>query len=125
MGQDIVSDALNQIMNSIRVEKNNLSISRYSKVLLKLLEIMKEKNHLDFNVDEKEKKVNISVIKLNECKTVKPRYNVATDEIDRYLKRFLPSRKFGNLIISTNKGLMTHKDAIKNKIGGSLIAYFY
>ena len=29
------------------------------------------------------------------------------------------------MIISTNKGMMTHKEAQEEEIGGSLIAYFY
>jgi len=31
----------------------------------------------------------------------------------------------GILIISTNKGLITHNEAFEEKIGGCLIAYFY
>ena len=41
------------------------------------------------------------------------------------MKRFLPARNLGILIISTNQGLITHVDAIDKNIGGSLIAYFY
>jgi len=69
--------------------------------------------------------VKVKLIKLNECFAVKPRYYVGVDGIDKYLKRFLPSRNFGTLVISTNRGLITHKDAIKQNIGGSVIAYFY
>ncbi|HEB47012.1 MAG TPA: 30S ribosomal protein S8 [Candidatus Pacearchaeota archaeon] len=37
----------------------------------------------------------------------------------------LPARNIGTVIVSTNKGLMTHEEALQEKIGGSLIAYFY
>ena len=76
-------------------------------------------------IDKENKTMKIKILKLIECRTVKPRYYVAVDGIDRYLRRFLPSRNFGSLIISTNKGLMNYKDAIKNNLGGSIIAYFY
>jgi small subunit ribosomal protein S8 len=56
---------------------------------------------------------------------VKPRYFVGADTIDKYLRRFLPSKNFGTLIISTNKGLLDQKEAIKENVGGSVIAYFY
>lgn len=125
MSQDIVSDALNQIMNAKRVEKKEVTIKCYSNLLLNLFEMMKKKGHIDYQVNEEEKTVNVSILKLNECKAVKPRYYVDLDGINRYLRRFLPSRNFGDLIISTNKGLLSHKDAIQNKIGGSIIAYFY
>jgi len=125
MSQDIVADALNQIMNAKRVEKTHLTINRYSKVLLNLFEMMKSKGHIEFTVDEESKKVNVDIIKLNECKAVKPRYYARATEIETYLRRFLPSRKFGTLAISTNKGMMSHRKAFANKIGGSIIAYFY
>ncbi len=125
MGQDIVADGLNQIMNAKRVEKEELVISRYSKVLLNLFKLMKDNGHIDYEVNEEDLTVKVKILKLNECRAVKPRYSVGVDGVDRYLRRFLPSRNFGSLIISTNKGLLSHKEAIKENVGGSLIAYFY
>jgi small subunit ribosomal protein S8 len=125
MSQDIVSDGLNQIMNAKRIEKRELTIKRYSKVLLNIFEMMRANGHIDFEVNEEEKTVSVNVIKLNECRAIKPRYYIGVDGIDKYLRRFLPSRNFGNLVISTNQGLLNQKDALKNKIGGTLIAYFY
>lgn len=124
MSQDIVSDALNQIMNSKKVEKREVKINKHSKLLINLFEIMKEKGHIDYEI-KSDKSVVVKIIKLNECKAVKPRYYVGVTEINKYLRRFLPSRKFGNLIISTNKGLLIHQEAIKQNVGGSIIAYFY
>lgn len=125
MSQDIVSDGLNQIMNAKRVEKRELTIKIYSKVLLGLLDMMKADGHIDYEVNGEAKTVSVKIIKLNECRAIKPRYYAGVDAIDKYLRRFLPSRNFGKLIISTNRGLVDHKYAIENKIGGSVIAYFY
>ncbi|MCK5449829.1 30S ribosomal protein S8 [Candidatus Pacearchaeota archaeon] len=125
MSQDIVADGLNQIMNAGRIGKRELTIRKYSKVLINLFEIMGAKGHISYEVNEEAKTVTVKIIKLNECRAVKPRYYVSIGSIDKYLRRFLPSRNFGSLIISTNKGLMDHKEAIANKIGGSVIAYFY
>lgn len=125
MSQDVVADGLNQIMNAKRVGKRELVIRRYSKVLLNLLEIMKIKEHLDYEVNKEEKVVTIKILKLNECRAVKPRYYASVDDIDKYLRRFLPSRNFGTLIISTNKGLLDQKEALKENVGGGVIAYFY
>ncbi|MBT3643078.1 30S ribosomal protein S8 [archaeon] len=125
MGQDIVADGLNQIMNIRRVEKREVLIRRYSKVLLNLFEMMKERGHIDYVVNEEEKTVTVTIKKINLCRAVKPRYNVDVAGIDRYLRRFLPSRKFGTLVISTNKGLMDSKESVKQNLGGSIIAYFY
>ncbi|MCH7850041.1 MAG: 30S ribosomal protein S8 [Nanoarchaeota archaeon] len=125
MSQDVVSDGLNQIMNARRVEKKELTINLYSKVLLNIFEMMKEKGHIDYTVNEEERSVTVQIIKLNKCKSVKPRYYASIADIDKYARRFLPSRNFGSLIISTNKGLKTHDVCIKEKFGGSVIAYFY
>lgn len=125
MSQDIIADGLNQIMNARRIQKKELIIRRYSKVLLNLFEIMKERGHLDFEVDKKTKSVSVKILKLNECRAVKPRYYVGVAGIDKYLRRFLPSRRFGTLVISTSKGMMRHKEAVKENLGGSVIAYFY
>jgi small subunit ribosomal protein S8 len=125
MSQDTVADALNQIMNAKRVEKKNVTIKKYSKVLLNLLEMMKEEGHIEYKVDEENKTATITIIKLNECKAIKPRYNANVTDIDKYLRRFLPSRNFGQLILTTNKGLLRHKEAIEKNIGGSVLAYYY
>jgi len=125
MSQDIVADGLNQIMNAKRIGKRDLTIKRYSKVLLNLFEMMKSKGHIGYEVNAEEKTVSVNIIKLNECRAVKPRYYVGVADVDKYLRRYLPSRNFGSLIVSTNKGLMDHKDSVKNNLGGSVIAYFY
>ena len=90
--------------------------------------MMKEQRYIDYEIkDENESKpyVIVKLLKLNVCKAIKPRYSVTTERVEKYLRRYLPSRNFGTVIISTNKGLMTHDEAEKNNIGGSLIAYFY
>ena len=125
MSQDIISDGLNQIMNAKRVEKKELVIRRYSKVLLNLFEIMKSEGYIDYEVNKAELSVKVKIIKLNECRAIKPRYYVAVGNINKYLRRFLPSRNMGNMIVSTNKGLLGYKESLKENIGGSLIAYFY
>lgn len=125
MAQDIVSDALNQIMNSKRVGKKEVVIRRYSKLLLNLFDIMKDKGSIEYNLDEDNKVVSVKLIKLNECRAIKPRFFATVDEINKYLRRFLPSRNFGSLIVSTNKGLLTHEGCYEKNVGGAVVAYFY
>ena len=127
MAQDIISDALNTIMNVKKVGKKELEIKRVSKFLIRLLELMKKEDYIDFEIIEG-KKPSIKVYikeNLNECKAIKPRFNVSVDEIEKYRRRYLPSRNFGKIIISTDKGLMSHIEAIEKNRGGCLIAYFY
>ncbi len=126
MSQDIVADALNQMMNAKRARKKELEVRRYSKLLLKVLDIAKKHGYIvDYAIDEKEKKLKIKIGELNECRAIKPRFNVSIGEIEKYMRRFLPSRNFGIIIISSSKGLVTQKEAYEKNTGGTLIAYFY
>jgi ribosomal protein S8 len=123
MSQDTVSDAMNMMMNAKKAGKKRIVVKRVSNLLLKLIEILKEDKMIDF---KKEKEG--TAIELNEvstCSAIKPRFNVKVEDIEKYIRRFLPARGVGTIIISTSKGLMKHEDAIKKNMGGSLIAYYY
>ena len=123
MSQDIVADALNQIMNAKKARKTKVVIKKHSKLLRNVLDIAKQSGFLDYEVDGREIKIEIK--KLNEIQAIKPRYTVSIKKINHYVRRYLPAKNFGLVIVSTNKGLMTHEEAAEEKIGGSLIAYFY
>lgn len=123
MSQDLISDTLNRMMNAKRAGKIVLVVDSYSKLLLNILEIMKSKDYIDFEINSG--KLKITLKDLSECRTIKPRYTLKRTEIEKYIRRFLPSRNLGYVLVSTNKGLMIHQDAMENKLGGSLIAYFY
>ncbi len=126
MSQDIVADALNMIKNAKRARKEIVKIDRISNLLIEVLKIMKQKNAIKkYKIDGKNKSVEITIGELSECKAIKPRFSVDKTQIEKYRRRYLPSRKMGIVVISTNKGLMTHEEAQEEKIGGSLIAYFY
>jgi len=125
MSQDVVADALNNIMNAKKRKKESIVVTKYSKFLINVLELIKKGGYIKgFDIKNKELKIELSE-KINKCQAIKPRYFVDKDGIEKYIRRYLPAKDFGFLIISTNKGLMTHKEAMDKKIGGCLIAYFY
>jgi small subunit ribosomal protein S8 len=123
MSQDIVADGLNQIMNVKRARRTEVRIKKYSKLLINLLDLMKKLDYLDYEIEGKE--IIVKIKKINEIRSIKPRFNVSVDEIDKYVRRFLPARDFGFIIISTSEGLLTHDQALEKNIGGSLIAYVF
>ncbi|OGJ13066.1 30S ribosomal protein S8 [Candidatus Pacearchaeota archaeon RBG_19FT_COMBO_34_9] len=126
MSQDIIADALNMIKNAKRVGKESVEIEKISDLLIEILKIMKQKDAIKkYKINPKEKSVEITLGDISECKAVKPRFTVQKGEIDKYERRYLPARGIGTLIISTNKGLMTHEEALAEGTGGCLIAYFY
>ncbi|MBI2448968.1 30S ribosomal protein S8 [Candidatus Pacearchaeota archaeon] len=123
MSQDIIADTLNQIMNRKKAGYADVVVNRYSNLLLELFEIVKKEGYIkDYKIIGNNLEIKFN---LHYCKAIKPRYAVNVKVIDKYVRRFIPSRDFGIIVISTNKGLMTHKDALKNNLGGSLLAYFF
>jgi len=126
MSQDIVADALNMIRNAKKARKESIVVMKMSNLLIEILKIMRQKNAIKkYKINPKEKSVEISLGEVSECKAIKPRFTVQKDEIEKYKRRYLPARGIGTVIVSTNKGLMTHEEAEGEGIGGSLVAYFY
>lgn len=125
MSHDIVADVLNQIMNAKKAKKTEVTTKKYSKVLMNVLQIAKDEGYIN-NFVKKDHGLLIEFSeKLNECKAIKPRYFVKKDEIEKFVRRYLPARDFGFIIVSSSKGMITHKEAMEKSIGGCLIAYFY
>ena len=126
MSQDIVADALNKIRNANRAGKEKVKISIISNLFIEVLKIMKQKGVIkSYKIDSKEKSAEVTIGKMGECKAIKPRFTVKTSQIEKYIIRYLPAKGYGTIIVSTNKGLKTHEEALEENIGGCLIAYFY
>lgn len=126
MAKDIISDGLNMIRNAQKARKNTVKINSISNLLIEILKIMKHKDAIKkYKINSKEKNVEVTIGDLSDCKAIKPRFTVKKDQIEKYRRRYLPARNIGTVIVSTNKGLMTHEEAMEENIGGSLVAYFY
>jgi len=63
--------------------------------------------------------------RINAMGVVKPRYAIQKDTIQKYESRYIPSKDFGILVISTPKGLMTNREARQKMTGGRLMLYVY
>ncbi len=127
MSQDTIADGLNMIKNAKKARKDTVKISRMSNLLIEILKIMKSKEMIKkYKIDSKEKEIEVTIGNLTECKAIKPRLTATKEMLqNKYVRRYLPARNVGTIIISTNKGLMTHQEALEQGKGGSLIAYFY
>lgn len=129
MMNDTLASALSNINNAEKVGKNQCTAKPVSKILKKILDIMKDHNYVgSYEVIEDNKggivKINI-LGAINSCKAIKPRFSVQTTTFEKFEKRYLPAKDFGLLIVSTSKGVMTHHEAKEKKIGGKLLAYVY
>jgi|TARA_Y100000310_G_scaffold251425_1_gene257918 small subunit ribosomal protein S8 len=126
MSHDVVADGLNMIKNARDAKREGVKINRISNLFIEILKIMKQEGLIKkYKINPKEKSIEITIGNLMDCKAIKPRFTVTKSQIEKYRRRYLPSRNLGTVVVSTNKGLMTHKEAQEEGIGGCLIAYFY
>jgi small subunit ribosomal protein S8 len=124
---DIISDLLNQIRNAQAVFKETVEIP-FSNLKYEIAKIL-EKEKFVGKVEKKGRKTKkiIEIILKYEDKTPAISY---LGRISRPGQRiYFPAKKvkkvkggYGIAIISTSKGLMTDKEARKQKLGGEVIA---
>jgi len=124
---DIITKTLNEIMNAKRAGKSELVVTPISDLLLRVLDLMKKEGYIEYRTEkgEKFKKAVITLRKLNESRAIRPRFHFQKKELEKYLRRFLPSRNLGIVIVSTNEGVLTHGEAMEKGLGGILLAYCF
>ncbi len=126
---DNLSNVLSKINNAEKVGKLEMTYSPSSKIIVDVLRKMKDNLYLG-DIEEigpsNHKTLKINLIKrINKCGAIKPRFAVASDGYEKFEKRYLIAKDFGIIIVSTNKGIMTHTEAKEKGLGGRLLAYCY
>ena len=126
---DPLNDALAKIFNAEQAGKYNVDLSPASKLLGSVLEIMQSSGYVGEIEKNDDGRGGSFIVQLrgaiNECGVVKPRHSVRRQEFDKWEGRYLPAQDFGLLILTTNSGIMHHKDAKESRIGGKLLAYVF
>jgi len=126
---DTLANGLTILMNSELRNKMECVISPASKLLGQVLRVMQLNGFIgefEFIDDGRSGKFRVQLLgRINKCGAIKPRYPVRAGEFEMWEKRFLPSREFGILIVSTSLGVLPHKEAEEKKIGGRLLAFVY
>lgn len=129
MMHDLINDAIVNIKNHERIGKSQCIVRPTSKLLIDILKIFQKEGYIgEFELmeDKRGGQIKIKLVKkINDCGVIKPRFSVKHGEFPKWEKRYLPARDFGTLVVTTPKGVMSHKEAKKNEIGGRLLAYIY
>lgn len=125
---DRFADAINKIKTNERIGRRECTL--YSTKLLRaVLEIMKREQYINDYEEFTEgriKRVKVGLSnRINSIGVIKPRYSVKSEMIIKYESRYIPSRDFGILVLTTPDGIMTNKEAKEKRIGGRLLAYVY
>ncbi len=128
MRHDLLSDAMSAIKNAERVGKKECIIPA-SNLIRDVLKVMQKYGYIgefEYIDDGRGGKFRVELKGvINDANSIRPRYPVGIDEFEKWEKRYLPARGFGILILTTDKGVMSHEEAKKKKIGGRLIAFVY
>lgn len=126
---DTIADALNIIKTHKKVGKSECQIKHSSKLLLSVLDIFIEKGYIEkYEVIENGRGnlINVKGIgPINNCGAIKPRFAIGASEWVSWEERYILSKDFGHIVVSTGKGLMTNVEAREKNLGGRLIAYVY
>lgn len=126
---DPLANAFSAIFNSEMRNKRECIISPASKLIGSVLRVLQMQGYIgkfEFIDDGRFGKFDVQLLgRINKCGAVKPRYPCKVEDIETWEKRFLPSKDLGTIILSTSKGIMSHIDAKKKRIGGNLLAFIY
>jgi small subunit ribosomal protein S8 len=125
---DPIADMFTKIRNALAVQKETVLIS-YSKLKMELAKVLLKNNYIKEIIRRGKKNKKSIELVLSYDENGKGVIN-HIDRISKLSRRvYLPlkeikpvRRGYGMMILSTPKGLLTDKEAIKEKVGGEAIA---
>lgn len=120
---DPVADALIRIKNGYIVGKEEIKV-RYSKLVLNLLKLLQKEGYIQ-GLQQKEREIWVSLKYVSRKPAITDIKRVSKPSLRVYKGvKSLPTvlSGLGVAIISTPKGLMTDKEARKQKVGGEILA---
>jgi small subunit ribosomal protein S8 len=124
MKHDIVADTMSAISNAEKAGKEKCKIPM-SKIVERIVKVMKDNGFIkNYEIDADS--INIKLCgRINVAKVIKPRFAVKGKDMEKWETRYLPAKGVGLLILTTPKGIMSHEDVKKNKLGGRLLCYIF
>jgi len=126
---NILANLFTTLFNTEDRRKDSCIVVPTSKLGIEVLNTLKKEGYIgEFeHVDDKRGgKFKIKLLaKISKCGVITPRFKVKKDEYGVGERHFLQSYDRGMLLVTTNQGVMSHKEAVDKNIGGFLIGYVY
>merc|ERR1711918_334185 len=125
----ILADCLKNISHADRLGRKQVLIRPVNKILIKFLLIMLKYEYIigfQFIDDQRAGKIVVNLNgRINNCGCITPRFNIKLREIEKYRNKIIPSNVFGILILTTSLGIIDSRIAIKKRVSGRLLGFFY
>ena len=126
---NILANLFTTLFNTEDRWKNSCVILPTSKLGLEVLKTLKNEGYIgefEHINDKLGGKFKIQLLaKITKCGTITPRFKVKKNEYNNWEQQFLPAYNRGMLLVTTNHGVMSHKEAANKGVGGFLIGYVY
>ncbi|QGR18933.1 30S ribosomal protein S8 [Stygiolobus azoricus] len=127
-----LANALTTLYNNEVRRKKQAIIIPASKLIINVLRVLQKEGYIgefEYIDDGRAGKITVQLLgRINKCGPITPRYPLTYKDLltlQDYVRKYLPSKEIGILIISTSKGVMSHKEALKERIGGVALGYVY
>ena len=126
---NVIANLFVTIYNTESRRKSECIVLPTSKLATNVLNTLKKDGYIknfEYLDDKRGGKFRIELFaKISKCGAITPRFKVKKDEFSRWEQKYLPSYSSGMLLVTTNKGVMSHHEAVNNNLGGFLIGYVY
>jgi small subunit ribosomal protein S8 len=129
MQHDPLSDAMALIKNAEMTGHMECEINPSSKLIGHVLRVMQEYGYIgnfEYVEDGRAGLFRVHLVgNINKCGAIRPRFAAKRNELEKFESRYLPAQDFGVLILTTTKGVLSHRQAKEEGVGGKLLAYVY
>jgi small subunit ribosomal protein S8 len=127
---DPIADFLARVRNGVRAQKPEVLIP-YSKIKAEIARIFKEEGYIsDYSVDTSGEHPRIKVVNklVDRSSAIAGLKRVSRPGLRRYVGADEIPRVLGGMgvaILSTSRGILSGREARKQKVGGELLAYVW
>jgi small subunit ribosomal protein S8 len=126
---DILSNLFSTIIENERRNRKECIVMPASKLLQETLKVLQKHGYIgEFELidDRIMPKLKVQLLgRINKCGAIKPRYSTNWQLMGQWERRYLPAVGMGIILVSTDRGVMSHIDAMNQKLGGRLLGYVY
>lgn len=127
--QNVLANLFSTIQNNEMRNKKECLIVPASKLAQEVLRVMQRHKYIgefEYIDDGRAGKLRVQLLgRINRCGVISPRFPVKKNEFAKWESKYLPAVGVGILIVTTNRGVMSHYEAIKLGIGGRLLGFVY